>query len=225
MRNPANPHFGNLAFIREAVMQDAFVSNWAGQPHFPIEMLDSLHDLNHRFLDLVGARSADWRSVAGAGLCAEVSGQVAPLSAAQRAAAANCPYALFDLKFHDDEYWRARLQHFGHWRVADEATGTDETANFVRLALFYAWHVAATAKLSAQLVLGMNAHTAAAFRCATLNSLPALVVTEAANLSARWSTCTAYWLALVRAASHADAQRLRRVQLFGLQLEAAARLS
>ena len=94
----------------------------------------------------------------------------------------------------------------------------------MRLALFYAWHVAATARLSAQLLLGMSAHTAAAFRRATLNSLPALVASEAVNLSARWCTCNAYWRALVRAASHADAERLRRVQLFGLQLEAAARL-
>jgi hypothetical protein len=92
------------------------------------------------------------------------------------------------------------------------------------LALFYAWHVAATERLSGQLLLGMSAPTAAAFRRATLDSLPALVAGEAANLCARWRTCNAYWRALVRAASHADAERLRRVQLFGLQLEAAARL-
>jgi hypothetical protein len=208
----------------EAVMQDAFVTSWAGQPHFSAAMLDSLYDLNHRFLDLVGARTCDWHPPGGTGLPGEVSGQVAPLSAAQRAAAANCPYALFDLRFHDEEHWQARLRQLGHWRVADEAMGSDDTANFVRLALFYAWHVAATAKLSAQLLLGMNEHTAAAFRRVTLNSLPALVASEAVNLRARWCTCNAYWSALVRAASRTDAVRLRRVQLFGLQLEAAARL-
>ncbi len=205
-------------------MQDAIISGWAAQPHFSVEMLGTLHDLNHRFLDLVGGRGADWQHAAAAGLSGEVSMQVAPLSAAQRAAAANCPYALFDLKFYDHDYWRTRLQHSGHWRVADEAIAIDAAANFVRLALFYAWHVAATARLSAQLLLGMSVHTAAAFRCATLNSLPALVAGETVNLNARWCTCSAYWRALVRAAAHADAERLRRVQLFGLQLEAAARL-
>ena len=205
-------------------MQDAIISGWATQPHFPVEMLGTLHDLNHRFLDLVGGRGADWQHAAAAGLSAEVSMQVAPLSAAQRAAAANCPYALFDLKFQDHDYWRARLQQSDHWRVADESIAIDDTTSFVRLALFYAWHVAATARFSAQLLLGMSAHTAAAFRCATLNSLPALVAGEAVNLSARWCTCNAYWRALVRAASHADRDRLRKVQLFGLQLEAAARL-
>jgi hypothetical protein len=221
-RNLRNPFF-RIQRIQESVMQDAIVGSWAAQPHFSVAMLDSLHELNHRFLDLVGGRGADWQTAAAAGLGEEISVQVAPLSAAQRAAAAHCPYALFDLKFYDHDYWRARLQQSGHWCVADEAIATD-TASFVRLALFYAWHVAATERLSAQLLLGMSAHTAAAFRRATLNSLPALVAGEAGNLCARWRTCNAYWRALVRAASHADAERLRRVQLFGLQLEAAARL-
>jgi hypothetical protein len=101
----------------------------------------------------------------------------------------------------------------------------DETVNFVRLALFYAWHVASSAGLKAQLLLGMNGTTAAAFRRITVNQLPALVATEAVNLSVRWSGCTAYWSALTAAASRPDPAALRRVQLYGLQLAAAARLS
>lgn len=205
-------------------MQDAFVGGWTQQAHFSLEMLDSLRDLNHRFLDLVGASADAWRLPRKLELPGDASGLVAPLSAAQRAAAANCPYALFDLRFHDGEHWRARLNDPGHWRVADESMAQDDTANFVRLALFYAWHVAATAKLAAPLLLGMNEHTAAAFRGVTLNSLPALVASEAVHLSARWCRSGAYWSALVRAASRTDAARLRRVQLFGLQLAASARL-
>jgi hypothetical protein len=205
-------------------MQDAFVGGWTRQSHFSLEMLDSLRDLNHRFLDLVGASVDDWRLSRKLELPGDASGLVAPLSAAQRAAAASCPYALFDLRFHDDEHWRARLTKVGHWRVADETMAEDETANFVRLALFYAWHVASTAKLAAPLLLGMNEPTAAAFRGVTLNSLSALVASETVHLTARWCTSDAYWGALVRAASRADAARLRRVQLFGLQLAAAARL-
>ena len=71
----------------------------------------------------------------------------------------------------------------------------------------------------------MNAHTAAAFRGARLNCLHDVWSTsETANLTARWCTSGAYWSALMGAASGADAARLRRVQLFGLQLAAAARL-
>ncbi|HEY1315207.1 MAG TPA: hypothetical protein VGE92_15100, partial [Steroidobacteraceae bacterium] len=100
----------------------------------------------------------------------------------------------------------------------------DATVCFVRLALFFAWHVASSAGVAAQLLLGMNLNTAAAFRRTPLNRLPALVASETAHLSARWSGCKAYWRALVAAASRTDPAALRRVQLYGLQLAAASRL-
>jgi hypothetical protein len=206
-------------------MQDAFVGAWAQVSHLSAEMLDSLRDLNHRFLDLTAARAGLWAAPGGAGQPLHLAGQVAPLSAAQRAAAAGCPYALFDLRFQDHGYWRLRLQSASAWRVADESMVDDDTVTFVRLTLFYAWHVASTAGIAAQLILGMNGNTATAFRRITVNQLPALVVTESAHLSARWSDCAAYWNALTAAASRTDAAALRRVQLYGLQVAAAARLS
>jgi hypothetical protein len=197
----------------EAAMQHAVVSSWAGESLLRAETLESLRDLNHRFLDLAGALPAD------------LAGRVAQLSQQQRAAAASCPYALFNLRFQDGVYWRLRLQNPDRWRVADAPVADADTGNFVHLALFYAWHVAATATLAPQLLLGMNDETVAAFRRITLSSLPGLVATEAVNLTARWSHCGAYWSALTGAASRADGAELRRVQLYGLQLAAAARLA
>jgi hypothetical protein len=210
-------------------MQDAMVGRWAQESHWSAEVLGSLRDLNHRFLDLAAARTSDWPASGGAGpggarSTLRLAGQVVPLSAAQRAAAAACPYALFDLRFQDDGHWRSRLQNLGAWHVADESVVDDDTVGFVRLALFYAWHVASSAGLKAQLLLGMNGNTAAAFRRITVNTLPELVATESANLSARWSDCAAFWSALTGAASRADPKALRRVQLYGLQLAAAAQL-
>jgi len=204
-------------------MQDAIVGSWAKESHLSVETLGSLQDLNHRFLDLAAARSQEW-ATPGRGFPPSLAAQLAPLSAAQRQAAAGCPYALFDFRFQDEGHWRLRLQDPRAWCVADEAVIDDETVNFVRLALFYAWHVAAGPGLAAQLLLGMNGDTAAAFRRITVNRLPALVVTEAAHLSARWMECTAFWGALTAAALRADPTGLRRVQLYGLQLAAAARL-
>jgi hypothetical protein len=204
-------------------MQDAIVGSWAQEPQLPPATLESLRALNHRFLDLAAERTNDWVACGG-GSSLRLAGQVAPLSAVQRAAAAGCPYALFDLRFQDDGHWRVRLQNLGAWRVADESVADDDTVNFVRLALFYAWHVASGAGIAPQLLLGMNGDTATALRRITVNQLPALVVTESANLSARWSDCTAFWSALTGAASRADPQALRRVQLSGLQLAAASRL-
>jgi hypothetical protein len=203
-------------------MQDALIDDWAREPQMS-EHLKSLRGLNRRFLDLGGAGAGDWPQ-GRRGLTAELAGQLAPLSREQRSAAANCPYALFDLRFEDEGHWKGRLQNAGTWRVGDELKADDDTGNFVQLALFYAWHVASRAGLAARLLLGMHHGTADAFRGITVDSLPALAAAEAANLAPRWWECGAYWSALVSAAARSDSTALRRVQLYGLQLTVAARL-
>jgi hypothetical protein len=195
-------------------MQDAYLGNWTQQSHVSIENLTSIRGLNSRFLDLAG------NGLLSPGLARQAAG----LSPAQRAAAANCPYALFDLRFADDDYWRGRLQAIGTWRIADEIQVDAEIVDFVRLALFYTWHVAASAGLAAHLLLGMHGNTAEAFRGISVDALPALALAEAPNLSARWSGCSSYWTALISAAARPDPAALRRVQLSGLQLAAAAQL-
>lgn len=203
-------------------MHEAFVGRWLHQPHFSPEALAPLHDLNHRFLELLAARRDDWHAVPQPD--AELAAALAALAPAQRHAAARCPYAIFDLRFNDDEHWRLRLERPGSWRVADGAARDEEAVEFVRLALFYAWHVVCTAQLDAQVLLGMNEYTARAFRAVTLNSLPYLASSEAPELKARWGTRGTFWSSLLRAATRADVQCLKRAQLFGLQLFAAARL-
>jgi hypothetical protein len=209
---------------REAFMQDAFDGGWAQESHLSIETLESLRDLNHQFLNLTASGAMGW-AVRGEGRRPlSLATQLAPLSEAQRTAAAGCPYALFDLRFQDDGHWLSCLNDGASRHIADAAVIEDDAVRFVRLALFYAWHVASSAGLAAQLLLGMNAATAARFRGVTVNQLAALAATEAENLSPRWSDCTAYWSALIGAASRTDRAGLRRVQLYGLQLAAAARL-
>ena len=194
-------------------MQNAFIGDWAQQPHLSVEHRISMHGLNRRFLDLAG------KGVLAPGLGA----QVAPLSATQRAAA-DCPYALFDLRFQDDAYWRSRLQNTQPLRIADAPNADEDIVDFVRLALFYTWHLASSAGLAAHLILGMHANTAAALRRVSVDALPALAATEAPNLTPRWSQCHAYWSALIKAAARPDPAALRRVQLSGLQLAAAVQL-
>jgi hypothetical protein len=209
----------------EAVrMQDANIGSWAREAHVSVEMRESVRELNHRFLDLVSSQPRGWNS-ATRGLSLEVFAQVAPLSAAQKAAASNCPYALFDLRFHDDCHWQSRLRTADQWAIAEQASVDAATLEFVRLALFFAWHVASTTKLAAQLLLGMHDATATAFRSATIDCLPSLAATEATHLTARWNECARYWSALTSAASRPDSTELRRIQLYGLQLAAAARLA
>jgi len=193
-------------------MQDAFSGGWAREPHLSAEQLSSVSGLNRRFLDLAG------KGVLSSGLGARLT----PLLPSQRAAVADCPYALFDLRFQDDAHWSGRLA--GGLRVADEPSVDEDTLDFVRLALFYTWHVASSAGLAAHLLLGMRAKTVDAFRHVSVDALPALAATEAVNLTPRWSQHSAYWNALISAAARPDPLALRRVQLSGLQLAAAVQL-
>jgi hypothetical protein len=207
-----------------AVVQDAFIGNWTAESHLSAEHLSSIRNLNHRFLDLAGARANQWIAAGRDGPTVVLGRQLAPLSPAQRAAAANCPYALFDLRFEDDAHWNLCLQNPAPWRVAEETCADEETTGFVRLALFYTWHLASSAGLAAHLLFGMHGDTANAFRRISVDRLPALAEMEADNLTARWSTCNAYWNALIGAAARTDTAALRRVQLSGLQLIAASGL-
>jgi hypothetical protein len=195
-------------------VQEASIGNWTQQSYVSPTHLTSMRGLNRRFLDL-----------AGTGLLAPgLARQVASLLPLQRAAAANCPYALFDLRFGDNVYWRERLRTMGNWRIADESKIQADTVDFVQLALFYTWHVASSTGLAAHLLLGMHGNTAEAFRGIAVDALPSLALAEAPNLTARWSGCSSYWTALISAAARPDAAALRRVQLSGLQLAAAAQL-
>ncbi|GAC1309259.1 MAG: hypothetical protein NVSMB10_16170 [Steroidobacteraceae bacterium] len=204
-------------------MQDAG-SGAERAPHITSKMLESVSGLNQRFLEVLVGRTAEWHSgTAGAG--STVGTRIAGLSTPQKAAVAQCPYALFDLHFCDAAHWRRRLADGRRWSVAELDPVDASTLEFVRLALFFSWHVATTTPLAARLILGMAELTVGAFRDAALETLPLVAAAEATSLTARWSDCTGYWSALTRAASLPDALALRRVQLYGLQLAAGARLA
>jgi hypothetical protein len=206
-------------------MQDLSVGGWARESQLSLEILESLRELNHRFLDLIASPAGEWHAMDGPDWPGDLSRRLASLSIAERKAVAGCPYALFDLRFHDDGHWRARLQSPRQWTVCDATARDQKTLEFVRLALFFAWHVAATASLAARFLTGMNVMTVAAFRSVTIDCIPALAITESANLTARWSDRPAYWAALTIAASRPNPAVLRRIQMSGLQLAAAMQFS
>jgi hypothetical protein len=171
----------------------------------------SLAELNRRFLDLEWTR-------------AQLGERLAALSDSEKSAAADCPYALFDLRFQDVEHWQLQLQRSDPWRVADLPSVDFEAADFVRLALFYAWHCATSSRLAARLVFGMHERTSQAFAETTVGRLAALVPSETRELSVRWGHCERFWSGLVTAAGRRDGSGLRRIQLYGIQLGVAAQL-
>ncbi len=208
-------------------MSDAAISDWGRGSLLSGEGLESLHDLNYQFLswaaERAGGYSLDWIGADINCLPAKLAGLLAPLSRGARESAARCPYALFDLRFHDRNYWYQRLRNFSPWRVSERSVDSD-TEDFVRLALFFSWHVACGGQLAAQLLLGMSEATVNDFRRLRVNEVTALVVTESIHLTAKWSQCGVYWNTLIGAAARRDACGLRRAQLSGLQLAAFVKL-
>ena len=205
-------------------MQDARTTDWQRVSQIPVELLESQRELNRRFLELVAARPSGWSS-SRLEESRTLAAQIAPLTGAQKAAAANCPYALFDLRFHDEGYWRSRLRADGQRSVADGPPGDAATLHFVQLAMFFAWHLATTTQFAAQLLLGMHDGTVTLFRRVTLDHLPSLATAEVGVLTARWNDSDAFWKALTIAAAQPHSSNLRRIQLYGLQLTAAVRLA
>jgi hypothetical protein len=199
-------------------MQQLAVGTWVPHQHLSGEHLHSLRDLNLRFLNLLG--NTAW----SAGRNPAAAKKLAALPELQRAAAANCPYALFDVRFEDETFWASRLTSVQPWHVADEQTMDQSSVEFVRSALFYAWHICAATDRAAQLQLGMSQTTAEAFKRAAMDGLSRLALSEASNLTPRWQSCDSFWNALAKAAAGGNATALRRVQLYGFQLTAAARL-
>ena len=174
-------------------MHDTIIEPWTREAPIIGGTSPTLRALNLRFLDLDGVAAP----------------AIVALPPARKAAIADCPYALFDLRFGDDPHWRSRLDIAVPDRVAEPGVSNPAVVGFVRLALIYAWHLATSANLQARLSLGMDLRTAAVFADATLDRLTRIAVVEAPDLAPRWPRCTAFWDGLAEAAASADRTRLR----------------
>lgn len=195
-------------------MDEHGFASWMVAPPPRSDILASLRELNGRFLRLAAPACRLGTPAA-----------LATLSAEQLVAAADCPYALFDLRFDDEAHWLERLRAAAGWRVADAPDCHPEVLDFTRLALFYAWHVATTEPLRAAMLLGMRAGTVAAFARQSVDRLAPIAAAESPYLAIRWQACEPFWGALIAAAARAEPRQLRRAQLRGIQFAAAARLT
>jgi hypothetical protein len=130
---------------------------------------------------------------------------------------AACPYALFDLRLGDVQFWRAvRGRHVPTtYATADMPDFLRQNASqFVAVALMYAWHLARTQPIAAMLTMGMTQETANTFALksivtfrAVTNLAPGLLIAAQGDNKVLWPDLVHYVVSGTRAQFEAAVRR------------------
>jgi hypothetical protein len=157
------------------------------------------------------------------------------LDDAARVAIAGCLYSLFTLGFNDKERWLLLLATgqggttaLGPVALGKVVLGVRDggplDAEFAATAVFFAWHLARSDDLAAQVFLTMDGDVTAALRAVPLARLREVAATASQWLRPRWPENRHFWPALVRHACDPAGAGLRATKLLGHQLLAAESL-
>jgi hypothetical protein len=136
---------------------------------------------------------------------------------------AQCPYLLLDAGFACRERWQRLSVDRG---VMDGGCtrgyfASPQGVTLVRRTLVFAWHLARSNRLTARVVLGLNAECAERIAGSALKDLEALAELSPAWVAPRWEQQPGIWRQMIQAALAGEHLQLRQVQLRGLQLLAA----
>jgi hypothetical protein len=191
-------------------------------------LLRRIHRLNLDYLELLVAERAS-------GECGAQLQHLPPtqraaltaLSTSALSAMAETPYTLYSLGVEDENFWGSicadavegipsTVEH----RYAPKSDTTTQFA-FCNVALFHAWHVAATKPMAARVLYAMPLSTAERLAATPLWQITCIASRHPALLMPRWPTNPAFWPDLIRFAGSKDARRLITARLLGVQLVAS----
>ena len=189
------------------------------------DVLIQIAELNCAFLQLLS------RHIDHAKPMARVFGLHYDVAAKLRAASddtvrllAGCSYTLFDLRLGDATFWQAVRRN--HVPETYSATAMPEEVRsdaryFTEAALLYAWHLARTRPLAAQLTMGMNQQIVDGFAAKSIISLCATAATAGGLLAATHADNRVFWPDLMRYALKGTKQQFDAAVRLGSQLIAA----
>lgn len=185
--------------------------------HLPNERIRAaLRAANATFLDLVSGPSP----LAGSFGCAHrVLARHPGTAAAREAVVAALPYALFDLRFRDEPFWRAAAG--GAIAVQDGMPAMPierSAAAFARVAVVFAWHVADLCAASASMVLGAPAGVVRQVAALPIGALDPVAHRLAPALAARFVQRDVFWDRFGRCLRDPSPDGLAQLRLLGLQL-------
>jgi hypothetical protein len=187
------------------------------------EAFDSLVELNGQCLELLAEQSLA-QPMQGNLLLRQVGEIWRTLDTEARRRAASCPYLLFDAGFTDSARWRSADGNY-----VSEATTIPYATFFtvprasavVRQVFIYAWHLARSKNVSAQLLLGMPAHCTHLISAHTLTQIHELAERHPEWMRPRWSNRVRVWREFLLAAASGDIVALESARMHGIQLIAA----
>lgn len=196
-------------------------ADWAERSLFDAATRRALGSINLAFLDLAVELAEEGRIKQIAGLPPRAIDALIDPDAGPRLAE-RLPYALFDLRFADGNFWAAEVAAAGGVQDAGGPAVVDErVVAFVRAAVMVVWHLAQTRTAGARLVFGASPATIAAVAAMPVAAVERLARRVAPMLSARFGTRTRFWLQFEGCAAQPDDRSVDQLRRLGLQIQGA----
>jgi hypothetical protein len=186
------------------------------------EGLETVAELNSQCLELL-AEQALTQPLQSNVLLRQVAEIWRTLDPGARRRAAECPYLLVDAGFSDPSRWRwLQSQQINEAAPAPYTFFTVPRASAVARQIFmYAWHLASTKSISAQMLLGMSAPCSHLIGACTLSQIHELPERHPDWIRPRWPNRVKVWRELLLAAASGELIALENARMHGLQLLAA----
>jgi len=196
-------------------------ADWAERSLFDAATRRALGSINLAFLELAVELAEEGRIKQIAGLPPRAIDALIHPDAGPRLAE-RLPYALFDLRFADGNFWAAEVAAAGGVQDAGGPAVVDErVVAFVRAAVMVVWHLAQTRTAGARLVFGASPATIAAVAAMPVAAVERLARRVAPALSARFGTRTRFWLQFEGCAAQPDDRSVDQLRRLGLQIQGA----
>jgi hypothetical protein len=196
-------------------------ADWSERGLLDGVMRRALVSVNLGFLDLAAELAEEGRFKQIPGLPARALDSLIGLEAAAKLCE-RLPFALFDLRFADGEFWAAEIIAAGgmQGRLA-LPTADKRIVTFTRSVIMLAWHLAQTRASCARLVLGASPATVAVIAAMPVASVERVARRVCLALSARFGSRTRFWLQFEGCAAQPNERSFAMLRQLGLQIQGA----
>lgn len=196
-------------------------ADWAERSLLDAATRRALGSINLAFLDLAVELAEEGRLKQIAGLPPRAIDALIDPQAGPRLCE-RLPYALFDFRFADGNFWAAEVAAAGGVQDAASLPAADErVVAFARAAVMVVWHLAQTRSAGARLVFGASAQTIAAVAAMPVAAALRLARRVAPALSARFGSRTRFWLQFEGCAARPDDRSVNLLRQLGMQIQGA----